>query len=215
MPGGKPLRSVKHPPISVGDRFGRYVVLSLDEPRGKTHQTYWLCRCDCGTEKAVSANSLKIGQSKGCGCARLSGVANPKFKHGLSQTAEHETWCNMQSRCKNSPNYEGVYICTRWLASFEAFLEDMGTKPTPDHSIERINQEGHYTCGHCDDCKSKGAPANCRWATFVEQMRNTSRSHFVTHNGETKTIAEWSEVLGVPYDTLYGRIYRGRPLVRS
>lgn len=213
MRGGTPLRSVKHPPINPGDRFGKLTVLELAEP-DKRGQTHWLCRCECGNTKRIMANNLKRGLAKGCGCERNRRIAALNKTHGLSHTPEYINWDNMMGRCyRERPGSEqykakGIYVCRRWH-DFELFLADMGSRPTLGHSIERIDNDGSYTCGKCDECKEHGAPLNCRWATFTEQMRNTSRSHFVTYEGKRMTVSELAEQLGVSYNEAYNLISKG------
>lgn len=115
-------------------------------------------------------------------------------------------WHGMKSRCLN-PNHDkyknyggrGIAICERWLNSYEAFVADMGPRPSPKHTIDRYpNNDGNYEAG------------NCRWATRQQQMRNTSKNHRLTHDGRTLTIAEWSEATGIPHAVLSKRVMYSR-----
>lgn len=106
----------------------------------------------------------------------------------------------MVARCtrQSSNRFEsyagrGITVCERWLASFEAFLADMGECPD-GMSIERIDNDRGYE------------PGNCRWATVKEQARNRRSSVFVEHNGERLTIAEWAERYGIPYKRLWKQV---------
>src|SRR5689334_18118340 len=100
-------------------------------------------------------------------------------RHGMKRTRVYRIWCWMLGRC-NDPKSRyakrGIRVCERWRV-FESFLQDMGEPPTSNHSIDRIDNNGNYE------------PGNCRWATRREQARNTSTNTFLTHNGETLTIA--------------------------
>lgn len=130
-------------------------------------------------------------------------------KHGLTGSPEHRTWMAMMIRCfwvkPNHPNYrlyrgKGITVCERWL-EFTNFLSDMGKKPTPAHTIDRINSDGNYE------------PGNCRWATRKEQSRNWShRNRRFSYAGESLTISEWAERLGITTQSLRGRIEYGWPL---
>lgn len=107
------------------------------------------------------------------------GPTHGNFKHGLRDTPEYTTWGSMRTRCFNSNDEHypdnggrGITICQRWSESFEAFLEDLGPKPSPKHSIYRKDRDKSYTCGKCKECIAKSWSANCRWGTTTEQNRN-------------------------------------------
>lgn len=125
-----------------------------------------------------------------------------KYKHGLARTPEFRIWLGMRNRCyyPRHNRYHlyggrGIVVCDRW-SDFANFYFDMGPRPTPDHSIERIDTDGNYE------------PRNCRWATPKEQANNQTANVRVTFNGITRTLAEWSKVLSIPYHTLKSRIRR-------
>jgi len=124
-----------------------------------------------------------------------------RFKHGYSRTTEHNAWKSMKARCynKNYDHYKdyggrGIIVCDRWLRSFENFISDMGEKPTSQHSVDRIDNNGNYE------------PVNCRWATRKEQARNKRSTIKITHNGAIKTISELATEHGLKYETLRWRI---------
>jgi hypothetical protein len=107
--------------------------------------------------------------------------------HGFWGKPEWNSWNGAKSRCYSLgdisyKNYSarGIVVCERWRNSFIAFIEDMGQMPPspPRYTIDRIDNEGHYSCGKCDECKANSWPMNCRWATYKEQMNNRRKQRF-------------------------------------
>lgn len=151
-----------------GMRFSRLVVLDLG-PRRRGRATV-LCRCDCGTEKAVLPLCLRDGVTKSCGCLKLENPGYPP-RHGMAKTPEYRAWVMMKNRCSNVnspawPNYggRGITVCDEWRNSFEAFLAYVGRKPTAQHSIGRIDNDKGY------------APGNVEWQTREQQANNQRHS---------------------------------------
>lgn len=117
---------------------------------------------------------------------------------------EYRILTGIKDRClnKNSKNYpryggRGIKVCDRWLGKEGAtnFLKDMGKRPSPKHSIDRINNDGDY------------CPENCRWATWTEQENNRRINVYYEYNGKKMTLPQWSRELGINLGTLYYRKY--------
>ena len=131
--------------------------------------------------------------------------------HGLARTAEHRSWSSMLNRCQNckTPAYawygaKGITVCDRWKQDFSAFLSDMGPKPSPLHTLDRIDGNGNYT------------PVNCRWATRKEQSRNRAcASRRLILDGIALPVWRWAELKGMNYRTLYYRIFSYNWTVRE
>tara|TARA_R110000822_G_scaffold244175_1_gene372931 strand:- start:221 stop:745 length:525 start_codon:yes stop_codon:yes gene_type:complete len=167
--------------VNKGDKFNKLEVVEELErhiyPNGKTRRKF-LCKCDCGNKTIVLINKLKT-TTKSCGCYRKEITSllgknmdklkekNPNYKHGLRKHKLYSTWLGIKNRCNNSNSTDykhyggrGIKICDRWNKSFVYFLEDMGMKPYPSYSIDRIDVNGNYE------------PTNCRWTTQKEQVKN-------------------------------------------
>lgn len=125
-------------------------------------------------------------------------------KIAKSRIPEYQAWRNMVVRCTN-PKYKfyhrhggrGIKVCDRWRGSYAAFLEDMGVKPSPSLTLDRIDNDGDYT------------PENCRWATRKEQSRNSRTNHNLTFQGKTQCLAAWADETGIKAGTLYSRLKNG------
>ncbi len=194
----------------TGRKFGRWKITEMLE--GQKAKAV----CECGTELEVFTTNLKQGKSLSCGCLSQEINSGPKPEiserlktHGQSKTPIYKVWSAMIARCTSeaSPSYHnyggrGISVCERWL-HFENFVADMGHRPSEKHSIERIDNNGNYE------------PTNCRWATKKEQCNNTRRNIVLVFNGEAKTLTQWSEVLGIRYDTIRGRLRRGATVERA
>ncbi len=187
----------------VGERFGRLVVVR----RAPDDGGHSACEfgCDCGAIVVRRMAYVRCGRMRSCGCLQRETARARLLTHGESgKTVEHATWLRMLARCNNSrnPDYaryggRGIQICDRWARSYENFLADMGRRPGLGYSIDRIDNDGHYS------------PDNCRWATDEEQQLNKRSNHRVTWGDRTKTIKEWSVETGIPYGTLLMRIRAG------
>ena len=201
----------------VGHKFGRLTVLSerrVTFASGR-HLRSFLCQCECGTEKEVLGVHLRSGKIASCGCL-LSEVTTRRFtKHGdakAGKTApEYRTWRAILARCHNPnnqdyPNYggRGIAVCERWRRSYQAFLSDMGRKPSPKFSIDRYpDNDGNYE------------PGNCRWASDAEQRRNKSTNRIVTFNGREMTLVDACFLAGIPPKIVSARLKYGWDVTRA
>lgn len=194
---GKQPRSILQ---LLGAQFGRLTVIGDGEPFVRSDgrkDRMLLVRCECGTEKTVRQDELKSGGTKSCGCLRGE-------DHGKANSAEYGVWYGIKKRCtnQNSQNYgdyggRGITVCERWMNSFVAFLDDMGPRPTSEHSIERENNDGNYE------------PGNCRWATQLEQGRNKRNNRLFTFYGKTMTLAQWCRISQMSPGTVTSRLKLG------
>lgn len=194
-------------------KFGRLTALESVAPVRK-YEYKWLFRCECGKEKILPKTSVTKGYVKSCGCL-LSETSSKHIikvnkKHGMYLHPVYYIWSNMKMRClnKNSFMYKnyggrGIKVCDRWLNSFENFFEDMGDRPSPKHSIDRIDNNGNYE------------PNNCRWATNKEQSRNKSVTKYATYKGETKPVLYWCEELALSYNLIRERLLNGWTVERA
>jgi hypothetical protein len=196
---------MSHRKVNAGDTFGRWTTVERDHSKSTGHNIAWVCECICGSRRSVWTSSLLSGASQSCGCLNREIVSRVlrerNWKHGLSETREYCSWSHMIRRCDDTtlkcyPNYggRGIRVCEAWRADFLVFLRDMGPRPSPRHTLDRINNDGNYE------------PGNCRWATRAIQLTNRRNARLVTHCGRTQTITEWARELHIPRSTLAARV---------
>jgi len=166
----------------------------------------WTCRCDCGGMTAAWGPHLHRGNTASCGCIKrehLAKLSAAKVTHGRTHTVEYRIWGGMIDRCTNTKgkdwaNYggRGITVCERWR-SFENFFVDMGLRPSPKHSVDRIDNDGPY------------APGNCRWATPKVQCGNSRQNVLYAYAGRTKPLCDWADESGINRITFYWRFKQG------
>lgn len=204
----------------IGKRFGRLVVVrragNTLYTDGRTGQATWTVQCDCDPNAerlfVVASADLRKGKTRSCGCYAKERIHEWSRTHGESNgpnqrgSAEYRCWTGIIARCENHKVYafkdyggRGIRMCERWRNSYEAFLSDMGRKPSPAHSIDRIDVNGHYE------------PGNCRWATRAEQVRNRRDNVFFTVRGETLCLTDWARRLGCLPSVIRTRLANGWP----
>lgn len=186
----------------VGMKFNRLTVQYL---KGKKHgRAYWICRCNCGGRIELPTHRIidKKNPTRSCGCFRKENTGNMFRTHGCTNDDTYAIWCKIKERCLNKKstfylNYGGrsIKLCKRWH-SFENFKEDMGDRPYPTATIDRIDNNGNYE------------PLNCRWATMKQQANNKRNNVILEFNGISKNISQWAEYLGLKRGTLNSRIIR-------
>ena len=183
----------------TGQTFGRLTVVRRAPNRG--HHTMWECQCECGGTTVVSASDMKRDGAKAvrsCGCAQYVRT------HGLSHSPEYVAWVNMCARCHNpkNPRFKqyggrGISVCAEWRESFESFIAALGRRPSPSHSLDKINNDGNYE------------PGNVRWATRQEQIYNCQRTHHVVVDGQVRAVGLLAKQVGMHPDTVIWRLTQG------
>lgn len=178
----------------------------LFDSRGHTI-TMWDCTCKCGTRKIVRDIEIRRGCSTSCGCYNRE-ISTTHYETG---TRLYEIWHGMKQRCNNPNNKDahnycdrGIEVCTDWNNNYELFRDwaiDNGY--SDDLTLDRIDVNGNY------------CPENCRWATAIQQGRNTRVNHLLSYNGKTQTIADWADEVGMNYYTLAKRIAQGWTVERA
>lgn len=188
----------------TGQRFGRLVVVKRAD-NSADGRARWLCKCDCGKEIVTYGSWLRNGDTKSCGCLKLDMFIKRSTKHGGRNSKLYRTWSSMLQRC-NNPNDKdyseyggrGIKICKEWETDFSAFQKwALANGYKEGLTIDRKdNDKGYY-------------PENCRWTDAKTQGNNKRNCRYITYKGQRKTVAEWSEITGIPHETLLYRLNHG------
>lgn len=159
----------------IGRRFSRLTIIGLQDGGSGV-----VARCDCGNEITRPAPYITHGNTRSCGCYRDDVLATIHETHGYTSKTrkggrpkEYSVWVAMVQRCHNPdnkgyPSYggRGIRVCQRWRDSFEAFYEDMGASPGSGYSLDRLDNDDHYS------------PDNVEWATRSQQARNKRTQYY-------------------------------------
>lgn len=167
-------------------------------PMRRTPERRWICRCDCGAVKTVRGSCLRKGTVLSCGCLRNERVRLSVATHGMANSPEWLAHRNARGRCQNENDeayhhYGGRGIEFRF-ESFDAFYAEVGPRPSPAYSIDRIDVNGHYE------------PGNIRWATQAVQIHNRRKTVFIEYAGLALPIRTWAAITGIEYDALRARL---------
>jgi hypothetical protein len=168
--------------VAPGEKYGMLTIIA-EAPRRKW-DTRAVCECECGSVREYRFCEVRLGIIESCGCGRFTpekrAIISDQFtKHGFCKgrehTAEYRIWAGIKTRCFNQNKREyrwygalGITIYPEWENNFPAFLSYVGPRPSPLHSIDRINSAGNYE------------PGNIRWVTWDMQVKNRRKKGTVT-----------------------------------
>lgn len=204
MKGGKPKDDLS------GQRFNHLTVVRWLYPEERRNINYiWLCKCDCGKEIQTMRSKLVTGHTKSCGCMKAKRIGNLNKKYKYHDRRLYEVYMGIKERiekpgCSEYKNYgaRGIKLCDEWSGElgFDAFAEwayangyDTNAK-RGECTIDRKDVDGDY------------CPENCRWITNKEQQNNRHDTVWITYNGETHNMKQWSEILNIPYKFMTWRL---------
>lgn len=195
----------------TGERFGNLVALKHEirlTKHGKV--AFWFCRCDCGTEKWISANNLTRGNTISCGCKQeehLNHVPNPLKRNNPRL---YSIWTGMKTRClnPNSSRYSdyggrGVTVCFEWMEFNNFCLWAIDNGYQDGLTLERIDNDKSY------------CPENCTWISLEDQAKNKRNLRFYTYDGKTMHLAAWAREYNLDYGILYDRLALGMPFEKA
>ena len=192
---------------SIGDRFGRLILIERIPPNGNRKYKY-KCKCDCGNILIVFTYNLKNGNTSSCGCLQKERASRSSSTHGMSKTKIYDIWLNMRRRCFDESNISfhnyverGISICTRWN-EFNNFFEDMGIPPK-GMTLERKNNNAGYS------------KENCIWADRRTQANNRRSSKIIEFNNKSMTQIQWDRELNLREGQIHDRLSRGWTIERA
>lgn len=182
--------------VVIGNKYGKLTPIEVIG-KNKNGLLLYNCICDCGNIKVVGSRYLTEGKITSCGCAR-------KKSKGKSNSITYKSWISAKQRCLNPNNHNyknygrrGIKMCEKWINSFVAFLEDMGERPSSNHTLDRIDNNGNYE------------KSNCRWATKREQSNNTRTNRLIKINDKEITVSEFSRKYGINISNVFYELKKG------
>lgn len=205
--GGYPnVRTIYFMETEIGKRYGRLIVTNYlgRFPNGKFLKHKVSVICDCGISKNIWLNNLRTGHTTSCGCYRHEVELQP-ISHGLRWHPLYSVWCGLKRRCynKNDPSYKrygakGIKMCNEWKNDVISFYEwAIANGWQKRLEIDRYPDKfGNYE------------PNNCRIATSKQNNNNRTNNRFIQYNGQSKTISEWSDIIGLSYSIIQNRVLR-------
>jgi len=126
------------------------------------------------------------------------------MKHGMWKSVEYQAWGSMIARCERRSYHlfrryggRGISVCPQWRHDFMAFFRDIGPRPGPGYSLDRIDNDGNYE------------PGNVRWATIQQQVENSSAVRLLTHAGLSLSVSEWARRVGFSREAVNARLRAG------
>ena len=192
----------------TGNKFGYLTAIRMSDVRTpKTHRIQWECVCECGKQVVIPAHKLRGGETKSCGCHKYD--CNHRSKKAKNNPRLYNIYRGMKKRCENPTHYaykdyggRGITICDEW-EKFGPFCDwALANGYDPNASAKQC------TLDRIDNSKGY-SPDNCRWTTMLEQNNNKRNNKFLTYNGKTQTVAEWSRECGLKSNVIAQRLHRG------
>lgn len=192
------------------DRFGRLVIIK-EAPRYSRYVRMFECLCDCGKTTVVALNSLASGSTTSCGCYAKEVTTSVSTKHGLSTHKLYNKLYSIRHRCysPNDPYYSiyggrGIKVCDEWINDFKVFYDwAMSSGYKEGLTIDRIDVNGDYK------------PSNCRWVTLEVQNNNKRNNRYISIDGETKTMTQWSKIHGISPVVVSYRLAKKWPIKKA
>jgi hypothetical protein len=194
--------------IDLTDKiFGRLTVVKRAY-KAAPGDYFWECKCSCGSIKIARGHTLRKGELRSCGCLQKEQLSSRNTTHGRSGDYLFHLFHRIKRRCFDRSHKDYYLYGGRGITMFPAWADDcvefilhvvnvLGERPTPKHSLDRINNNAGYV------------PGNIRWATNTEQTNNQRSNVFITYAGKTLRPKEWAEELGIPVQVIYSRRSRG------